>query len=206
MWQLGLAFICIVILSSTVYVISAGMADVKTSAARLELNRARASNQILQPAQWTRFRDVLNTAHTEVPDAAIYLDDLAYLNGVRGVYASRFPFIAQPLLNASIGYYQKSIEAKPMAALTWANLALAEYYLGQHPELIWKNFDFAMRYGGSDPATQIVLLSLSLQDWENLSDKRRLTVKEVFKNAKGPLRKKLTEMVNASPYASQFSD
>jgi len=190
-----LATIFLLSVFNVVYLTKAGIADAHTLAVRDQLATLRSNGTIPDPIAWATIHQELTAASQLMPDSPQYYEDIAYLYAVRGVNLLKFPEIANPNLENALQNYQAALRTRPMAPATWANMALASYYLRKDNETTLRLFDVANLYGPNDPGAQIPLFFLAMQNWDRMSDEQKKQLKSVYKNARNPLKKDLTTIV-----------
>jgi len=180
---------------NVIYLVRAGIADAHTLAIRDQLSALRVSGKIPDPIAWANFHEELKNASDIMPDSPQYYEDMAYLEAVRGVSFLKFPEIADPNLKSAMANYRAALHMRPMAPATWANMALASYYLQKNNADTAHWFNLAAAYGASDPSTQIPLFFLAMQDWDHLAEVQKSQIKSVYLNARGSLKKDLTTIL-----------
>lgn len=170
----------------------AALADSMTLKARWEIGKWRDGNNLPPDLSvWKDARESLMAALHLEPDNPQFYEDLAFLYGLRASATHNIPELEREFLKQVLIYYKQAVALRPMSPHTWANIALANHYLGDTNLEMWRAFDLAMAYGKNEPAVQVTLAEIGLSRWAELGEARRAGIGSAFARASPSLRMKL---------------
>lgn len=178
----------IISLFNVYFALNAGLADVETLKARVQLSNIKNSGAIPDDATWSALHDNFGVASRLAPDSAQYHEDLAFLYAIRGVSALKVAGNSNPDLLAAIIQYRASIQRRPMAGATWANLSLASFYAQKDHAELAKLIDISLLYGKNDPATLTSLFFIMSRGGNQVFPKQQAEVMASFRNLKEAAR------------------
>ncbi len=134
-------------------------------------------------------RNALSNALMVTPGNPMIHEDLGYLYGVRATKASGIPELRNAMLSQSLAYFRSAAVLRPMSPHTWANIALANHYLGTVGPEFWDAFDRSLNYGRNEFSVQSTLAEIGFSRWQELSDVRRKALLAMISEAPDNSRK-----------------
>ena len=136
-------------------------------------------------------RNALNRSLMLAPENATILEDLGYVYGIRAAMASRLPDLRNSMLSQSLAFFRSAAVLRPMSPYAWANIALANHYLGTVGPEFWDAFDRSLSYGRKEFPVQKILAEIGFSRWEELDEVRRGALLAMISGAPAASRKSL---------------
>lgn len=119
--------------------------------------------------QWLAARDDLLASARITPDSPVTFDYLAVLNMLRGQRAWAAPSLREAYFTDALNYQRVSLQLRPENGAAWANLALSQYALDDHPGAA-ESMRMALRYGPHELRVKQLLSDLVLSMWADVPD------------------------------------
>lgn len=136
-------------------------------------------------------RNALNRALMLTPENPMIHEDLGYLYGIRAMKASGLPDLQNAMLSQTLEYFRRAAVLRPMSPHTWANIALANHYLGTIGPEFWDAFDRSLNYGRNEFPVQKILAEIGFSRWQELNDARRMALLAMISGAPENAQKSL---------------
>jgi hypothetical protein len=179
-------------LPTAYYGLTSAWSDLVLLKARWNLTQWREGTAPLPPAvELGETRNALNRALMLTPDNPMIHEDLGYLYGIWAMKASGVPDLQKAMLSQTLEYSRSAAVLRPMSPHTWANIALANHYLGTVGPEFWDAFDRSLNYGRNEFPVQKILAEIGFSRWQELNDVRQKALLSMIAGAPEDTRKSL---------------
>jgi len=179
-------------LPTAYYGLTSAWSDLVLHKARWNLTQWREGTAPLpQAVELGETRNSLNRALMLTPDNPMVHEDLGYLYGIRAMKASGLPDLQKEMLSQTLAYFRSAAVLRPMSPHTWANIALANHYLGTVGPEFWEAFDRSLNYGRNEFSVQQILAEIGFSRWPELNDVRQKALLSMIFGAPENARKSL---------------
>jgi tetratricopeptide (TPR) repeat protein len=173
------------------FVLQAAWADAGSLRARTTVTAWReGTGPVVTDELWERTRAQLQDALDTTPGNAQLHDDLAYIYAARSQRMGNLPLDTpeylqqQSLMDEAISHYRTACALRPTLPYTWAYLALAKHYRGQHDAEFLTAYDHAIQFGHSEADLHITFAELTYSQWARLGPDRQQTFAKMAATAK----------------------
>lgn len=187
------------------FMLPAAWAEATTLAARYTAEKWRnVGAKSVTPLEWATARKRLEDGISLTPDNANLHAELAFLYVARaqamGKLETDSPLLPMhhELMDLAIEHYRAAAQLRLSFPYTWAHLALAKHYRGQHDSEMWQAFDQSMRFGRSEAGLQPLFAEIAFAHWPNLAAARQQAVIDMIAQAKPLYQPKLLEQAAAA--------
>lgn len=174
------------------YGVTSAWSDIVTIKTRWNMTQWKEAKVPLpQAVELGEARNVLSRALAITPENPMIHEDLGYLYGIRAIKARGLPDLQKEMFSQALDFYRRAATLRPMSPQTWANIALANHYLGTTGPEFWDAFDRSLSYGRNEFSVQTTLAEIGFSRWQDLSDARQKALLAMISGAPGSSRKSL---------------
>ncbi|MCX7177126.1 MAG: hypothetical protein NT159_25045 [Proteobacteria bacterium] len=182
-------------LHAAYYGLTSAWSDIIVMKARWNLTQWREGKVPLpQAVELGETRNALNRALAIAHENPMIHEDLGYLYGIRAIRAGGLPDLRNEMFSQALDYYRNAATLRPMSPQTWANIALANHYMGTTGPEFWDAFDRSLHYGRNEFSVQKMLAEVGFSRWRELNDVRRKMLLTMIADAPESSRKSLADI------------
>ena len=178
--------------SSLVVILPAALADAHQIKLRWTISRW-LNGEIAQPTivEIGAARNVLTDALKLTPDDPLIYENRAHLYFLSANKVASLPDLYQQFMLQARDDFRRAVALRPMSAVLWANIALADNQLAlatpDHASDflpgMWDAFDRAQRYGEREPSVQRMLAAIGFGRWDELGADRQKALASMVKRS-----------------------
>lgn len=187
------------------FLLPAAWAEATTLAARYTAEKWRnVGAKSVTPLEWATARKRLEDGITLTPDNPNLHAELAFLYVARAQAMGKLESdsvllpMHYELMDLAIEHYRTAAKLRLSFPYTWAHLALAKHYRGQHDDEMWQAFDQSIRFGRSEAGLQPLFAEIAFAHWPTLAAARQKAVIDMIALAKPVYQPKLLEQAAAA--------